>query len=105
MMTNSTFRLGLTALSIWSATAAFAKDDLTQRYACVACHQPDHRLVGPSWNEVAARYRDGSKTPAQLAASIKLGGSGKWGPVPMPPQASLSDAELLELATWVLGQK
>jgi cytochrome c len=40
---------------------------------------------------------------AKLKASIKAGGSGKWGPVPMPPQPGLSDADLTTLATWILG--
>lgn len=76
---------------------------LMQRNACTACHQLAARTVGPSWQEIAERYRDGSKTAEQLGQSIKKGSSGVWGAVPMPPNAQLSDAELKSLADWILS--
>ncbi|RMH86007.1 cytochrome C [Pseudomonas sp. AOB-7] len=75
---------------------------LLQSNACTACHQPAARVVGPSWQEVAQRYGDGSKSAEQLAASIKSGGSGSWGAVPMPPQTQLSDADASSIAEWIL---
>ncbi|TXI85294.1 MULTISPECIES: c-type cytochrome [unclassified Cupriavidus] len=84
---------------------ALASEALAQKYACIGCHQADKRLVGPSWKEIAARYKDGSKNAQQLAASIKAGGSGKWGAVPMPPQTQVPDADLAALAGWILSQK
>ncbi|MGE8499869.1 MAG: c-type cytochrome [Pseudomonas sp.] len=77
---------------------------LLQSNACTACHQPAARVVGPSWQEVGQRYQDGSKSAEQLAASIKSGGSGTWGPVPMPPQAQLSDADAGAIAEWILTE-
>ena len=41
----------------------------------------------------------------RLAAKIIKGGSGVWGPVPMPANAQVSDAEAKKLAAWVLSQK
>ncbi|CAD5105896.1 c-type cytochrome [Zestomonas carbonaria] len=76
---------------------------LMQRNACTGCHQPTVRTVGPSWQEVAERYRDGSKTAAQLGERIRKGGSGAWGAVPMPPQAQLSQADLENIAAWILA--
>lgn len=70
---------------------------LTQKYACTACHAPDRKVVGPSWGEVARKH--GGKVD-YLASKIKLGGSGVWGVVPMPPQ-SLSEAEARQIATWL----
>lgn len=96
--------LGLAALPSAQAEEVSGKD-LVQKYGCTGCHQPDVRTAGPSWKEVAARYSDGSKTAEQLGASIKAGGSGKWGPVPMPPQAQIPPADLTQLATWVLSGK
>ncbi|MCL9826163.1 c-type cytochrome [Ralstonia solanacearum] len=87
------------------AASAHASEALASRYACVACHQPATKTVGPSWNGIAARYADGSKSAEQLAASIKRGGSGNWGPVPMPAQVALSEADALTLAKWVLGHR
>jgi len=87
------------------AASAHASEALASRYACVACHQAATKTVGPSWNDIAAKYADGSKNAEQLAASIKRGGTGNWGPVPMPAQAALSDTDALTLAKWVLGHR
>ena len=89
-------------VSMAGSAPAFASTALAQKYACVACHQPAVKVVGPSWKEIGARYGDGKGTAAQLAASIKAGSSGKWGAMPMPPQAQVPDADLQALAQWVL---
>ncbi|OUL73466.1 cytochrome C [Paraburkholderia hospita] len=86
---------------VWP-THAGASQALAQKFACVGCHQPTAKVVGPSWKDIGARYGDGKATAAQLAASIKAGGSGKWGTIPMPPQTQIPDADLLSLARWVL---
>jgi cytochrome c len=85
------------------AVPAQANLDLAKKHACTACHAVDKKLVGPSYQDVAKKYAGQKDAVAQLSESIKKGGSGKWGPVPMPPQAALSDADLKTLATWVLG--
>ena len=88
-------------------TAASSGDALTQLLsanACMACHQIDKRVVGPSFKEVAAKYAGDAAATALLTNKIKAGGSGNWGAVPMPPNAGLSDAELAQLAAWVLRQ-
>ena len=69
----------------------------------MACHAVDKKLVGPSYQEVAKKYAGQKDAEAMLAKSIKAGGSGKWGAVPMPAQAALSDAEAATLAKWVLA--
>lgn len=86
------------------ANAAGASQALATRYACVACHQADKKQIGPSWRDVAARYADGSKTLVQLAQSIKAGGAGTWGSLPMPSQPALASADAEALAQWILGQ-
>jgi cytochrome c len=63
----------------------------------------DKKLVGPSYNDVAKKYAGQKDAEATLTKSIKSGGSGKWGPVPMPAQSALSDADALTLAKWVLA--
>jgi len=84
------------------AAPAHANLALAQKHACTACHAVDKKLVGPAYQEVAKKYA-GKSDAAALAKSIKAGGSGKWGPIPMPAQAALSDADALTLAQWVLG--
>ena len=86
-----------------AATPAFANLDLAKKNACTACHAVDKKLVGPSYQEVAKKYAGQKDAVAQLSASIRKGGSGKWGAVPMPAQPALSDADVRTLAEWVLG--
>ena len=88
------------ASSAWSLDAAAAKTLAAQK-ACLGCHAVDKKLVGPSYQEVAAKYK--GMAPKQLATSIKAGGGGKWGPIPMPPQPSLTDAQAELLAAWILA--
>ncbi len=85
------------ALSALVAGPAFASKELAQKNNCLACHATDKKLVGPAYQEVAKK----GKSVAELAKSIKAGGSGKYGPIPMPPQPQLSDADATALATWI----
>ncbi len=82
---------------------ALANLALAQKSACMACHAVDKKLVGPSYQDVAKKYAGQKDAAATLAASIRQGGSGKWGPVPMPAQPALSDADANTLSTWILG--
>ncbi|HEU0229906.1 MAG TPA: c-type cytochrome [Burkholderiaceae bacterium] len=70
---------------------------------CLACHAVDHKVVGPAYNDVAARYAGKPDAEATIARHIREGGSGKWGPVPMPPFSNLTDAQSLVLASWIVG--
>lgn len=90
-------------LACVAAMPAWANLDLAKKNACMACHASDKKLVGPAYQEVAKKYASQKDAAATLAKSIKAGGSGKWGPVPMPPQAALSDADATTLATWILS--
>jgi cytochrome c551/c552 len=72
---------------------------------CAGCHALDARVVGPSFKEVAARYGKDPQAAGKLRDKIKSGGQGAWGQVPMPPNPTLSDADLDQLVGWVLQQK
>ena len=85
------------------ASPAWASADLAQKNACMSCHAVAKKLVGPSYNDVAKKYAGQKDAAATLAQSIKAGGAGKWGPVPMPSQPALSEADALTLANWVLA--
>lgn len=82
---------------------AHASLELAKKNACMACHAVDKKLVGPAYQDVVKKYADQKDAVDALVASIKKGGSGKWGPIPMPAQAALSDADAKTLATWILG--
>lgn len=91
------------AVSACFAAPAFANLDLAKKNACMACHGVDKKVVGPAYQDVAKKYSGQKDAAANLAKSIKAGGSGKWGPVPMPAQAALSDADANTLAAWILA--
>ena len=84
-------------------TPAWANKELAQKNACLACHAVDKKMVGPAYQDIAKKYGGQKDAETMLAKSIKAGGSGKWGPVPMPPQPSLTEAEATTLAAWILN--
>jgi cytochrome c len=84
---------------------AFANADLAQKKNCMACHAIDKKLVGPSYKDVAAKYANQKDAVDKLAEKVVKGGSGVWGPVPMPANAQVTPAEAKTLVAWVLSQK
>ena len=92
----------MTALSA-ASLPALANLDLDTKNACTACHAVDKKVLGPSCQDVAKKYAGQRDAVAQLSESIRKGGAGKWGAVPMPAQPALSEADLKTLATWVWG--
>lgn len=107
-MTMSLKQIVLAASALLTVSGAFALDAaaakaLASKSACLACHAVDKKLVGPSYKDVAAKHKDQADAVEKVAARIKSGGSGMYGPVPMPPQPNLKDDELKLLATWVLA--
>ena len=91
------------AMGVTVVGPAWASKDLAQEHACLACHAVDKKVVGPSYQDVVKKYAGQKDAQQMLVKSIKAGGSGKWGPVPMPAQAALSDADAGALATWILA--
>jgi cytochrome c len=87
------------------ASSAFASADLAKAKNCMACHSVTTKVVGPAYKDVAAKYAKDPGAAARLAQKIQKGSTGVWGPVPMPPNPQVSEAEALTLAKWVLAQK
>ena len=82
-----------------------ASEALARKNDCLACHAVATKLVGPAFKDVAAKYAGQSSAADQVSDSIRNGGSGKWGELPMPAQPKLSKADLKKLALWVLSAK
>lgn len=98
----------LAGAALLASAGAFAVDAaaakaLASKSACLACHAVDKKLVGPSYKDVAAKHKGQANALDVVAARIKSGGSGNYGPVPMPPQPQLKDDELKLLAGWILA--
>jgi cytochrome c551/c552 len=77
---------------------------LLAKNACLSCHALDAKLIGPSYHDVAAKYRGNLEAPAKVADNIRSGGANKWGAVPMPAFPNLTPQELQDLAAFVLSQ-
>lgn len=84
------------------AAASAGGADIARKAACQACHAPAAKMVGPSWADIAKKYKGDAKAPAMLAQKIRNGGAGNWGQVPMPPHPNLKDNELSAVVQWVL---
>jgi len=84
-----------------AALPAQADEALAKKYNCTACHAVDKKMVGPAYKDVAAKYK-GQNAEAKLFEKVKKGGSGVWGPIPMPPNAAVPDAEIKKLVDWIL---
>lgn len=69
--------------------------------SCTACHGMTNKIVGPGFNEIAAKHKGKSDIENYLVGKIKNGGSGAWGAIPMPPQAQLKDADAKAIAQWL----
>lgn len=87
------------------STAAMASADLAKAKNCMACHAMDNKVVGPGYKEVAAKYAGQKDAEDKLVQKVLKGGAGAWGPVPMPANPQVSDAEARTLVKWILAQK
>ena len=94
----------ISALAACAACAAFqaqADEALAKKHNCLACHQVDKKLVGPSYKDIAKKYK-GQNVAATLEQKVKKGGAGVWGPIPMAPNPAVPDADIKKLVDWIL---
>ena len=70
---------------------------------CMACHAVEKKLVGPSYKDIATKYAGQADAVDKLAGKVLKGGSGAWGPVPMPANAQVNDADAKKLVAWILA--
>lgn len=85
------------------ATPALADLALAMSKNCMSCHAVEGKRLGPSFKDVAVRYKDDKGATDYLANKIRKGGSGVWGAVPMPANSQVSEADAKKLAAWVLA--
>jgi cytochrome c len=101
------FAAAVGALAVLASSSAFAQDAtaLAKSKNCLACHSVNAKLVGPAYKDVAAKYAGQKDAEGKLVQKVLKGGSGVWGPVPMPANPQVSEAEAHTLVKWVLAQK
>ena len=95
----------LLAIAAAASAPAFAQAELAQKKNCMACHAIDKKLVGPAYKDVAAKYAGDKDGTDKLANKILKGGAGVWGPVPMPSNTQVSEAEAKQLVAWIMTLK
>ncbi len=93
------------AATLAVTSPAFADEALAKAKNCLACHAVATKVVGPSYKDVAKKYAGDAKAVDMLATKIIKGGAGVWGPVPMPANAQVNEAEAKKLAAWVMSLK
>jgi cytochrome c len=84
--------------------ATVPPEQMPAKYGCIACHAVDHKVVGPAFKDVAAKYR-GQDVEERLVHKVRNGGSGVWGEVAMTPNPQVPDQDLHALVKWVLSLK
>lgn len=91
------------AAGLLSSAPAFASADLAKAKNCLACHQEAKKVIGPSYQEVAAKYAGDENAVATLTEKVQKGGVGVWGQVPMPPNPQVNADEAKTLVEWILS--
>ena len=77
-----------------------------KKAGCLSCHAVDRKVVGPSFNDVAKKYKDVAGVEAKLIKKVKKGSSGVWGKARMPANLSkMTDAEYKTTVSWILSLK
>src|SRR5262245_37447401 len=82
--TNSTKTASVQS-SATAQTHATDAQQIATKYGCLGCHNPAVKLVGPAYRDIAAKYKTDPAASAKIDEQIHKGGSGKWGPIIMPP--------------------
>lgn len=104
MKTQLTFALGLAVAALGaSATAQANPEAAMEKAGCLACHAKDKKMVGPSFKEIAAKYKGQDVVPT-LMQKVRTGGKGSFGPIPMAPNPpeKINDADLKAAVEFIL---
>lgn len=87
------------------AADAKAAEALAKNSGCLACHTADKKLIGPSYKDIADKYRKDKGAEANLVKKVKAGGKGVWGDIPMAPNAHVKDEDIKTIVQWILSLK
>ena len=96
--------IGALALFGLSAAHAATPDEAMAKAGCTACHAKDKKVVGPAFKDIAAKYKGDKEAVTKLSDKVRKGGSGTWGPIPMPPNPpeKISDGDLKATVEQIL---
>ena len=80
-----------------------AAQSIMKKHGCTSCHEVNNKVVGPAFQDVAAKYRNDKGAATKLANKVKKGGAHVWGEAAMPPNVLITDAEVRNLVGWILA--
>ena len=86
------------AIAAAGVANAQAPTDLLKAKNCASCHDVDKKKVGPSFKDIAAKYKDNKDAEAKVIGALKEGKG-------HPMKIAASDAELKTLVSYVLSVK
>jgi sulfite dehydrogenase len=92
-------------ITLISRQEPWGAETIATKYGCLGCHNVAAKIVGPPYKEIAAKYRNDTDAKPKIVEQIQKGGSGKWGPIIMPPFPQVTETETKVLVEWILGQK
>lgn len=87
------------------AAGSSAGEKLMASLDCSTCHKVDTKVIGPAFQDVAAKYEASDANIDMLAKKIISGGSGNWGNIAMTPHPSLPEADAKEIVKYILSLK
>lgn len=94
----------VTAGSLMITGQAVANQALAQKSGCLACHGVDKKVLGPALKDIAAKYKGDKSAEGKLVEKVKKGGSGVWGPMPMPANSpQVKDGDIQTIVKWILS--
>lgn len=98
------FLFAAAAAGIAIAGQSVASQAISTQAGCAVCHAADKKVIGPSWHDIAAKYKGQADAVAVLSDKVRKGGKGVWGPLPMAPNDAkkISDADLKAVVAWIL---
>ena len=97
-------RLAVAAVVRRRAARRRRRSRLAKKHNCMACHQVDKKVGRPRRTRtVAKKYKGEADAAEAFADKVKKGGGGVWGPVPMPPQRGVPDADIKAMVDWILA--
>ena len=89
--------IAFTAVAALTLTApAVASEAMAKADGCLNCHAVDTKKVGPSFKDVAAKYKGKADAEATLVAKITEGKG--------HPATKASKADATSIVKWVLSQ-
>jgi cytochrome c len=77
--------------------------NIARKNACMGCHAVDRKLVGPSFQQIAGKYKGDPQAQARLETKVRDGGSGVWGVLPMPSHRTMNGADIKTVVGWILA--